>query len=94
MSAAAIAVHRDRNGLVTHLEFRYHARRDLNALVGDYRASLGAPFAVTTDTLADTVRTTSRWNDENTEFVIWTVTPPQKDGTGAVALLTDRSRSR
>jgi hypothetical protein len=92
--ADAIGVHRDTNGIVTEVEFYYHARRDLNALVSDYRSSLGSPFAVTTDTLARAIRTTTRWKDENTEFVISTLNPPQKDGTGAVATLTDRSRPR
>ena len=92
--ADAIGVHRDSNGIVTELEFYYHARRDLKAVVSDYRSSLGSPFAVTTDTLAGAVRTTTRWKNENTEFAISTLTPPQKDGTGAVAVLTDRSRPR
>jgi hypothetical protein len=92
--ADAIGVHRDSNGLVTTLEFSYHARRDLKALVSDYRSSLGPPLAVTTDTLAGVIRTTTRWKNENTEFVISTLTPPQKDSTGALAVLTDRSRPR
>ena len=92
--ADAIAVHRDNIGVVTALEFSYHARRDLEALLNDYRASLGAPFAVTIDTLAGAIRTTTRWRDDSTEFVISALVPPPKDGIEAVALLTDRSRSR
>lgn len=92
--ADAIGVLRDGNGIVTELEFYYDGRRDLKAVVSDYRSSLGSPFAVTTDTLPGAIRTTTRWKDENTEFAISTLTPPQKNGTGAVALLTDRSRPR
>jgi len=92
--ADAISVHRDSNGLVTELEFSYHTRRDLKALLSDYRSSLGPPLSETTDTLAGVVRTTTRWQNETTEFVISTLTPPQKDGTGARAVLTDRSRPR
>lgn len=92
--ADAIDVHRDTNGRVTQLEFYYHASRDLNALVSGYRSSLGSPFAVTTDTVAGTIRTTTRWKNENTEFAISTLTPPQKDGIGAFAVLTDRSSPR
>jgi len=92
--ADGIGVHRDTKGFVTGLDFYYHARRDLKALVSDYRSSLGSPLAVTTDTLAGAIRTTTRWKNENTGFVISTLTPPQKDGTGAVAVLTDLSRAR
>jgi hypothetical protein len=92
--ADAISVHRGGDGRVTELEFYYHASRDLNALVTDYRSSLGAPFARTSDTAAGTIRTTTRWKNENTEFAISILTPPRKDGIGAVAVLTDRSRPR
>ena len=64
------------------------------ATLNDYRSSLGPPFAATTDTLADVIRTTTRWQDEATEFVVSTMTPPQKDSVGAVAVLSDRSHRR
>jgi hypothetical protein len=88
--ADAIGVHRDANGVVTQLEFVYHASRDLTALVNDYRAVLGPPVETVTDTLAGAVRTTMRWQNADTKFVIETLRPPQNDGVAAIALLSDR----
>ena len=91
--ADAIAVHRDNRGVVTSIEFGYRATRDLEALVADYRSSLGAPVAVTSDTVSGTARTITRWQDDATEFVVMTMTPPMKDGVAAIALLSDRRLS-
>ena len=91
--ADAIGIRRDSLGVVTSLEFVYHATRDANALLADYRRSLGAPAAVTTDTLAGATRTTTRWQDEATEFVITTMMPPDRDSVVALAFLSDRRLS-
>ena len=92
--ADAIDVYRDTAGVVTRIEFLYHAHRDVNALLNDYRSSLGSPFTATTDTLAGAIRRTTRWRDDATEFVLSTMAPPQKDSVGAVAVLSDRSHGR
>ena len=92
--ADAIGVHRDTAGVVSEIDFYYHGSRDIDALVSDYRKSLGAPPAVTTDTVEGSVRKTTRWEDANTEFVVATIQPPDKDGIGAVAFLRDRSARR
>jgi hypothetical protein len=92
--ADAIDVYRNTGGVVTRIEFLYRARRDVNALLHDYRSSLGPPFAATTDTLGGAIRHTTRWQDNATEFVLSTMTPPQKDSVGAVAVLSDRSHRR
>ena len=68
--ADAIDVYRDTGGVVTRIEFLFHARRDVNALLNDYRSSLGPPFAAATDTLADVIRATTRWQDDATAFVV------------------------
>jgi hypothetical protein len=92
--ADAIAVHRDTNGIVTKVQFVYHARRDIKALVADYQISLGQPRTITIDTVAGAIRTTTRWQNDDTEFVIATISPPQKDDVGAMAWLIDRRTNR
>lgn len=89
--ADAIRVHRDPGGIVTEIDFRYYASRDLNALLSDYRSSLGPPQSVTTDTVAGGVRTTTRWVDRNTEFTISTMRPPDKDDVAGIGVLRNRS---
>jgi len=88
--ADAIAVHRDTKGIVTELVFVYHMKRDTRALVADYQSSLGQPIAITLDMIAGSTRTTTRWCDDDTEFVIETIAPALMDDVGAVAQLIDR----
>jgi hypothetical protein len=88
--ADAIAVHRKVNGIVTQVEFAYHASSDVRALVNSYRSSLGQPFAIAVDTVDHATVTTTRWRDASTEFVLITMTPTDKDGIGAFAQLIDR----
>ena len=46
--ADAIDVHRDRDGVVSQIDFYYNGSRDIDALVSDYRKSLGTPAATVT----------------------------------------------
>jgi hypothetical protein len=92
--ADAIAVHRNAKGIVTEVEFAYHAKRDARALVRDYQSSLGPPISVKVDTVSGAIRTTTLWRDDSTEFVIATMSPPGRDDVGAMAWLIDRGTNR
>lgn len=92
--ADAIAVHRDSAGIVTSIEFAYHPRQDVVALVNDYRTSLGEPEGVSTDTVGGSTRIMHLWRNTTTEFVVMIVAPPLQDGVAALAVLSDRSRVR
>jgi hypothetical protein len=92
--ADAIAVHRDSAGIVTSIEFAYHRRQDVAALVNDYRTSLGEPDSVSTDTVGGSTRIMHLWRNTMTEFLMMTVAPPLQDGVAALAILSDRSRVR
>jgi hypothetical protein len=87
----AIVVHRNAAGLVTDVEFAYHARRDIPALVAGLRSSLGEPIANSVETVAGSTRSTLRWCNESTLFLITTVVPPAADSIGAISLLRDRT---
>src|SRR5687768_9723127 len=65
--ADAISVLRDRTGVVTALEFVYHARRDAKSLLAEYALTLGAPASVRTDSVGGVVRTSTLWRDDRTE---------------------------
>jgi hypothetical protein len=91
--ADAIAVVRDRAGIVTALHFAYHARRDAKSLLAEYSASLGPPESVQTDSAGGTTRTRTLWRDDRTEFTFITIVPPGADAVGAIAVLADRRRT-
>jgi hypothetical protein len=88
--ADAISVVRDTAGIVTALEFAYHARRDAKALLSEYAVTLGTPASVRTDSVGGVVRTSTIWRDVRTEFTFLTIVPPGADAVGAMAVLTDR----
>ena len=91
--ADAISVVRDRAGIVTELQFAYHARRDAKALLTEYSVSLGTPSAVRTDSAGGGVRTSTMWSDDRTDFTFITMSPPGADAVGAMAVLSDRRRA-
>jgi hypothetical protein len=87
----AVTVHRNATGIVTDIEFAYHARRDIPALVAGLREVLGEPTSNSTNKVSGSTRAVIRWCDESTVFVLTTIVPAGADSIGAISLLRDRT---
>jgi len=88
--AEGIQVHRDAAAVVRQIDFVYGPQRDIDAILRDYRTSLGAPTDSSRSAAGGARRESWVWRDGQTEFVLVRFAQAQ-NGVQARSTLTDRS---
>jgi hypothetical protein len=89
--AEGIRVHRDQAGIVREMDFTYGPKRDIVALLRDYRTSLGRPVESRAVNDGRGRRETWVWRDGRTELTVVRFLPA-RNGVQARSILVDRLR--